>query len=576
MRRCLFLLLHVLLTLLTQALADTGDRVALVIGNSAYPRGKLINPRNDAIAVAKLLRNAGFDVREYLDTPQAQLHEAIQDFGQAIRNPKVRLGMFYYAGHGLQQDWRNYLVPVSADIQAPEDVQKQTVDVSELLGYMGQAKGRSFVVILDACRDDPFAGVFRPAAKGLSQFDAPPGSLLAFATAPGNVAFDGEGSNGLYTDNLLKEFSVRGARIEDAFKRVRLHVRIASNGRQVPWETTSLEEELYLFPGERQRLSDADREKAFEAELADWTLVKTTGRPELLADFLMRYPSGYVSELAQWRLNQLWRAQVEQENAAIERRKSASEAAAREEADRRQADKQRQAATEAARREERKNTAPANPPVADSSSALPPPVATVVPAPAPVPEVVIAPTPYFKGFAEHDRRFHVGDAFQYRTTDRMTRQTTLHERKVTRVDASADRVEFDNGAFVTDFMGNTVANDVGQMGTPRQFYPAEFYVGKKWQTKFRQQRADGSVFNFKYDMHVASRETISVPAGTFDAFRIEARGFNLELGTSLVRTIWVAPGVPVDIAHETLVRPRSGGIEQYERRELVSIRTAAH
>ncbi|MBC7610303.1 MAG: caspase family protein [Polaromonas sp.] len=212
---------------------ETNERKALVVGNSAYPKAPLLNPRNDAQAMAALLRQAGFTVDQQMDTSQTQLSEAAARFGKAIKDTAVKFGLFYYAGHGLQQDWRNYLVPVTADIRTAEDVKKKTVDVSELLTYMERAKGRSFLVILDACRDDPFAGSYQTTAKGLSQFGAPVGSLLAFATAPGSVAEDGEGANGLYTSNLLREFAVRGARLEDAFKRVRLNARLASKGRQV-------------------------------------------------------------------------------------------------------------------------------------------------------------------------------------------------------------------------------------------------------------------------------------------------------------------------------------------------------
>src|SRR6185369_13087429 len=117
-------------------------------------------------------------VNQQLDTTLPQLRDAVAQFGQAIKDPKVKFGLFYYAGHGIQQEWRNYLIPVTATIANGEDVRTQTVDVSALLTYMEQARGRSFLVILDACRDDPFAGTYKPSAKGLSQFDAPAGSLL--------------------------------------------------------------------------------------------------------------------------------------------------------------------------------------------------------------------------------------------------------------------------------------------------------------------------------------------------------------------------------------------------------------
>src|SRR5262249_21179449 len=152
---------------------------------------------------------------------------------------------------------------------------------------------------------------FRPAVKGLSQYDAPAGSLLAYATGPGHVASDGSGRNGLYTTYLLRELSVKGARVEDAFKRVRLGVRLASRGRQIPWESTSLEDDLYIFPQARQaNLSNAEQEKLLDAEIDAWRVAKTTNSVDSLAGFLREYPSGNVSELAQARLNALLREQA--------------------------------------------------------------------------------------------------------------------------------------------------------------------------------------------------------------------------------------------------------------------------
>lgn len=111
-------------------------------------------------------------------------------------------------------------------------------------------------------------------------------------------------------------------------------------------------------------------------------------------------------------------------------------------------------------------------------------------------------------------------------------------------------------------MGNTLRNRRGGFDTPRQFYPAELHLGKRWQSRFRQSRPGGVTYTFAYDLRVAARERITVPAGTFDTWRIEARGWNVELGAALSRTIWVAPGVDADIAHETLVRLRNGNINQ--------------
>jgi hypothetical protein len=792
----------------TAASIAPAERVALVIGNSSYRSVPLLNPRNDAEAMADLLRQAGFSVDAQFDTSQQQLASAVERFGKVIRDPKVKFGLFYYAGHGLQLEWRNYLVPVSADIQSPDDVRKQTIDVSYLLKYMEEAQGRNFLVILDACRDDPFGDAFRPPAKGLSQFDAPAGSMLAYATAPGSVAMDGTGRNGLYTSNLLREFSVRGARIEDAFKRVRLNVRLASQGRQIPWESTSLEEDVYLFPTDRKKLSETEQDELLEREIRSWLSVKGTNDVQQLANFVREFPSGNASELAQARLNRLLMAQASREQAELEaarqriaegqgkrlplpfpdvqvasrnaaqaaelerqrelerqaeqdrlreqeqarsrerervaaveaaaaadrvaaaqrqaeqdrlreqeqararerERLAAAEAAAaadriaaaerqaaierermreqeqaqarereriaqaervaaaereaaaarerlneeqqaqarerarlaaaeraaaaerqaaaerraaaerlaaaerqaaqeRDAAAAQQAEAQRQAALEqaaaaeqqaalervaaaerqaaverqvaAARQaaEAEKQAALARQAAAEreaaqaKAAAVPPLVPLPAPAPAPAPIVVAAlpATPFYKGYSEHQRNYKVGDLFRFDVIDGLTKVGKPLELRVTAVDLDADRVEYNGGQFVSDTMGNTMATQRGSFTTPRQFYPAELYVGKRWHTAFKQARPNGVSYTYRYDVRVVGKETITVPAGTFEAFKIEARGFNVQLGAALARNIWVTPGVPADIAHETIVRLRNGAIEQFDRQELVSI-----
>jgi hypothetical protein len=159
------------------------------------------------------------------------------------------------------------------------------------------------VIILDACREDPF-GKSRKPQKGLSQMDAPTQTILAYATSPGNVASDGDGANGLYTESLLREMKVPEAKIEDVFKRVRLAVRRKTSGAQIPWESTSLEEDFWFLPPKELRAaSDADKEKQFDEELAQWEKVKASDDPAPLEAFLRRYPSGPFAELAQLQLD---------------------------------------------------------------------------------------------------------------------------------------------------------------------------------------------------------------------------------------------------------------------------------
>jgi uncharacterized caspase-like protein len=220
-------------------------RIALIIGNSKYPDSPLINPLNDASSMAKGLKVLGFDVQILLDSNLKDLDNAIQSYSLKISKSKA-VGLFFYAGHGVQLAWRNYLIPVDARIDRIDDIPKQTFELNNMLLTLNKAQNPMNIIILDACRDNPFGKKLPTEQKGLSQFDAPNNSLLCYATAPGNVASDGSGNNGLFTENLLREMRDPEAKIEDVFKRVRLKVRLASKGQQVPWESTSLEEDFYF------------------------------------------------------------------------------------------------------------------------------------------------------------------------------------------------------------------------------------------------------------------------------------------------------------------------------------------
>lgn len=223
-------------------------RQALVIGNSRYAQIPLDNPAHDAQAMAKALQRAGFQVDLKLDADQRQMEAAIRAFGDRLRGDTV--GLFYFAGHGVQVKGRNYLLPVGSRVEREDEVPFKAVDAQQVLDKMESAKNRINIVVLDACRDNPFAKASRSAAGngGLSQMDAPSGSLVAFATAPGSVASDGKGANGLYTQHLLTNIERPGLPVEQVFKRTRLGVRLDSRGQQVPWENTSLEGDFYFHP----------------------------------------------------------------------------------------------------------------------------------------------------------------------------------------------------------------------------------------------------------------------------------------------------------------------------------------
>ena len=221
------------------------ERVALVIGNATYKHFPLDNPVNDARLIASRLTQAGFKValRENLD--RAGMLAALREFGSQLNENTV--AVLFYAGHGLQLRDHNFLIPVDAEIRTEGEIPIQGMDLSFFLDRMSQAKSRVNIVILDACRDNPFARRFRSAARGLAFMDAPTGTYVAYATAPGSVASDGEpGKNGIYTGELLKALREPGLRIEDVFKRVRAGVLAQTNQRQNPWDASSLTGDFYF------------------------------------------------------------------------------------------------------------------------------------------------------------------------------------------------------------------------------------------------------------------------------------------------------------------------------------------
>lgn len=219
--------------------AGTEKRVALVIGNGRYESAPLRNPVNDANLIAASLREMGFDVVARTDVNLREMQVAIKEFSRKIQGGSV--GLFYYAGHGMQSGGRNFLIPVGAQIEAEGDLVLEGLDLNSVLEQMGMAQNRLNIVILDACRNNPFTRSFRSGVQGLAQVNAPAGTFIAYATAPGQTASDGKGQNGLYTQELLANMREPGLPIEEVFKRVRVQVKQKSNGTQIPWDASSLE-----------------------------------------------------------------------------------------------------------------------------------------------------------------------------------------------------------------------------------------------------------------------------------------------------------------------------------------------
>lgn len=223
---------------LTVSQSTTEPRVALVIGNARYAQSPLKNPVNDARDMAAALKEIGFKVTLVENQDQIGMKRALQAFGARL-NPGT-VGLFYYAGHGVQAFGKNWLIPVNASITRESDLKVWAVDVEEVIGQMEESRSPVNIVILDACRDNPLTRSMRSASRGLGTVNAPRGTLIAYATAPGQTAADGTHRNGIYTQHLLQNLRKPGLPIEEVFKRTRIAVSQVTSGAQLPWESSSL------------------------------------------------------------------------------------------------------------------------------------------------------------------------------------------------------------------------------------------------------------------------------------------------------------------------------------------------
>jgi hypothetical protein len=272
------------------------QRTALVIGNSTYRNAPLLNPVHDAEDMAALLKKSGFDVDLRLNVTRRQMKKSIQALGDRLRHGGI--GLFYFAGHGVQVNGINYLIPIHADIKTEADVPYEAVDANRVLSQMQQAGNRLNMVFLDACRNNPFARSFRSAGRGLAPMDAPRGSLVSFATAPGHVAADGNGRNGIYTRHLLKQMAKKNLELSRMMKQVRLGVRSDTRGQQTPFELSSLTGDFY-FQGKEPAVAEKSGDEVL------WQAVKDSKKAYELRLFLTEYPDSRYKGLAKLRLARL-------------------------------------------------------------------------------------------------------------------------------------------------------------------------------------------------------------------------------------------------------------------------------
>jgi len=264
------------------------QRQALVIGNSEYTHaGVLRNPVNDAQAISDTLRQLDFEVMTLTNASQREMEQSIRDFGKNLQG-RNGVGLFFYAGHGMQIDGENYLLPIDIDPVTEEDVRYDAVPLGRLLGQMRSSGNQMNLIVLDACRNNPFARSFRSSSKGLAQVIAPTGSFISYATAPGQVAADGEGDNGLFTAKLLDHMKTPGLKLEDVFKQVRVDVQQESNNRQVPWDSSSLTGDFYFVSPKTEKKIIVSEDKPRE---------QTTANSDTSSTFIQNSTTNYCEDV---------------------------------------------------------------------------------------------------------------------------------------------------------------------------------------------------------------------------------------------------------------------------------------
>jgi len=289
------------------ASANVEKRVALVVGNASYKSGPLVNPVNDARAMAKQLRSLGFDVLLRENLKARDIGGVYREFRSKITPGGVAL--VFYAGHGVQFKGQNYFPAVDADISSEEDVPLQSLNLGNLLDNMEEAKAGVSLVFLDACRDNPFARRFRSSTRGLAKVEAASGTLIHYATRPGSVASDGEGKNGTYTEALLTQMSEPGVPVELMLKRVANHVVAKTKGKQEPWVEGSLRGDFYFIF--QSPATVQIQHPSLDVDTETWKAAESAGTAIGYMEYLNTYPKGHFSSAARIKLSALQKSEVQ-------------------------------------------------------------------------------------------------------------------------------------------------------------------------------------------------------------------------------------------------------------------------
>ncbi|MBT3534724.1 MAG: SUMF1/EgtB/PvdO family nonheme iron enzyme [Rhodospirillaceae bacterium] len=292
-------------------------RVALVIGNDKYASlPPLLNARTDARGMAEKLRGLGFDVILKLDASRRGFHRAIRDFSRKLRNADV--GLVFYAGHGIQSEGENYLIPANAQIEVEDDLRFEAVEAGEILLAMRDAGSELNIVIMDACRDNPLPNRTRSATRGLAVTQVPTGTrgtALFYSAAPGQTAQDGpEGGHGIYTGELLKVLDQPGLKLEQVFKETARRVSAVTNGKQDPWFNSSITGDFIFNPVKAVATSvppparpnpNVGLMERRSAEMLFWSSIKDSSNPAAFQAYLKQYPTGPFVPLARLKLEEL-------------------------------------------------------------------------------------------------------------------------------------------------------------------------------------------------------------------------------------------------------------------------------
>ncbi len=286
---------------LTAGAGRAEQRIALIIGNGHYQAvTPLQNPASDAELMAASLQAVGFSVTRLIDSDLGAMKQGISEFGRALRNAGPdTTALFYYAGHAVQSFGNNYLLPVESVIRDRADLDLYGVEADWVLRQLYTARVRTSIVILDACRDNPFGDLPGLDGQGLAEMNAPTGSFIAYATAPGRVALDGTTGNSPFTAALASAITSEPQPIEQLFKSVRIKVLEQTGGRQTPWDSSSLTSNFQFRQNAPAQTSISEAEQRF------WDSVKDNGAADQIELFLQLYPQTRFRDEAQQRLSAL-------------------------------------------------------------------------------------------------------------------------------------------------------------------------------------------------------------------------------------------------------------------------------